>query len=125
MDRSQDGQTSRSLSPIPMGVEAASEAVIKKAILAYLKHCSILCWIQYNGAVWDAKNRGYRRLSFGMRKGVSDILGIFNGKLLAIEVKSKTGRLSPYQKEFLEDVKRHGGIAFVARSVDDVIDNLT
>lgn len=55
------------------------------------------------------------------KRGVSDILGIYSNRLLAIEVKSKTGRLTRWQTIFLDDVKRNGGIAFVARSVDDVI----
>ena len=54
--------------------------------------------------------------------GVSDILGILkNGKLLAIEVKSKTGRLTGDQRVFLERIKDNGGLAFVARSISDVI----
>jgi hypothetical protein len=46
------------------------------------------------------------------------------GKFLAIEVKNAKGRLSSHQEAFLNRVNEEGGIAFVARSVDDVIDNL-
>lgn len=57
-------------------------------------------------------------------KGVADILGIYQGKPLAIEVKSKKGRLSEFQKTFLIRFHAQGGIAIVARSVDDVENRL-
>jgi hypothetical protein len=68
----------------------------------------------------------------GCHPGVSDIIGVvppsikreWAGKILAIEVKTPRGRLSDYQKRFLAMIKRDGGIAGVARSVDDLIDLL-
>jgi Holliday junction resolvase len=53
-------------------------------------------------------------------KGSSDILGIWQGKMLCIEVKSRRGTLRPEQKEFLETMNRLGAITLVARSLDDV-----
>ena len=63
--------------------------------------------------------------------GVSDILGIYKGKFLAIEVKTPTtidedgdkrygGRLTENQKIFLQEIQEQGGIAIIARSVEDV-----
>jgi penicillin-binding protein-related factor A (putative recombinase) len=101
--------------------DAACESVIKRQIVTYLQLNRVFCWVQHNVAVWDAKSNAFRRPGFGQRRGVSDILGIFNGRLLAIEVKTRTGRPSTHQISFIDDVKRHGGIAFIARSVDDVI----
>lgn len=57
-------------------------------------------------------------------KGISDIIGIWRGRFLAVEVKTREGRLSPEQAEFLECIRRFGGIAIVARSVGDVENNL-
>ena len=45
-------------------------------------------------------------------------------RFLAIEVKTKTGKVSPDQVKFLNRVNESGGLGFVARSVDDVIDTL-
>lgn len=56
--------------------------------------------------------------------GVSDILGIYKGRMLAIEVKNKGNKPSPAQKEFLDNVNHHGGIGFVAYNLEDVIENL-
>lgn len=66
----------------------------------------------------------------GSTKGVADIIGIMplNGKspgaFLAIEVKTERGVLSEHQENFLRSISDSGGIAFCARSVQDVIDNL-
>lgn len=59
-------------------------------------------------------------IEFGF-KGLSDILGqLKDGRLLAVETKSKSGRLSDDQREFLGAVRKANGVAFTARSVDDV-----
>lgn len=56
--------------------------------------------------------------------GISDIIGCWNGKMLAIEIKSEKGKLSPAQQTFLDNVNKNGGIGFVARSAMDVIQQL-
>lgn len=67
--------------------------------------------------------KGIYRRSAGAftEKGTSDIIGIWRGKMLCIEVKSATGRLRPEQKLFLEAMSSLGAIAFVARSLQDVL----
>lgn len=60
----------------------------------------------------------------GSTPGIPDIIGIWNGHLLAIEVKTAKGKLSPQQETKLMEINQNGGLAFVARSVDDVIDKL-
>lgn len=51
--------------------------------------------------------------------GMSDIIGWVGGQFVAIEAKSKFGRPTPEQKAFIELVKRSGGRAGIARSVED------
>jgi hypothetical protein len=41
-------------------------------------------------------------------------------RFLSVEVKTPTGRLSPEQETWRQAVLKAGGIAVVARSVDDV-----
>jgi Holliday junction resolvase len=57
-------------------------------------------------------------------KGVPDILGCYQGKFLGIEVKTEKGKPSPEQVRFIQNLNDAGGIAFIARSVDDVIEKL-
>lgn len=57
-------------------------------------------------------------------KGVADIIGCHNGRMFAIEIKTQAGRLTPYQQRFLDRVNAAGGVAFVARSIEDVVEGL-
>ena len=53
--------------------------------------------------------------------GCPDILGqMQTGQVLAVECKRPSGKTTPEQELFLGLVKRHGGVAVLARSVDDV-----
>lgn len=59
----------------------------------------------------------------GLGEGTADLIGFLapGGWFLAIEVKSATGRASEGQLAFLDTVRRFGGCALVARSVDDAV----
>lgn len=82
------------------------------------------------GAIKDADGRLVR---FGLCRGSSDLIGFkpvtitpdMVGKTVAvftaIEVKTPTGKATPEQIHFIERVKQLGGIAGIARSVDDVL----
>mgnify|MGYP003136280109 CR=1 FL=1 len=55
-------------------------------------------------------------------RGISDIICCVRGTFLAIEVKrEKGGKLSIYQKAFLDTVREVGGVAIVATNLDLVI----
>jgi penicillin-binding protein-related factor A (putative recombinase) len=98
-----------------------SEKTIERQIIMYLWSRRILCTKIDSTGIYDLKIGRFRK-QFGQfkRLGVSDIIGIYKGRFLSIEVKSKDGRLSKDQKRWLSDVEAHGGIAIVARSVEDV-----
>ena len=67
---------------------------------------------------------GNRFVRFGF-VGCSDILGqLRDGRLLAVECKSKRGRLEPEQEQFLSLVQKAGGVAIVARNCNDVLNAL-
>jgi penicillin-binding protein-related factor A (putative recombinase) len=52
-------------------------------------------------------------------KGTSDIMAIYKGQFIAVEVKSKKGRLSLDQMSFLEKVSLAGGYFCVVRSLEE------
>lgn len=62
-------------------------------------------------------------MTFGLCVGSADIIGIHKptGRFLAIEVKTKTGKPTKEQLNFLEQVRNAGGIAGIARSVEDAL----
>jgi len=54
------------------------------------------------------------------RAGVPDIIACINGHFYAIEGKTKTGVVSKLQEHHLGEITKAGGIAIVARHLDDV-----
>lgn len=107
------------------------ERDIQRACLDYLSLKGIVAW-RSNQIPVPLKDGGFSR--FAGRRGVSDILGIIPqtvrvvgydepqtfGNFLAVECKTPAGRLTKEQAEFLAEIERLGGIAIVARSVDEL-----
>jgi hypothetical protein len=63
-------------------------------------------------------------LRFGF-PGCPDVLGqLRDGRILAVETKRPSGQPTPEQTAFLACVQANGGLALVARSVDDVLEAL-
>jgi len=58
--------------------------------------------------------------SLGSYKGVADLYAIKDGRNVWIEVKTKQGKQSDYQKKFQEDIEAAGGTYVLARGVEDV-----
>lgn len=100
-----------------------TEAQILKAIMALLKrHPKVAqCWRQNSGTFQERNRDGSTRyIRANSQRGMSDIMGVLkDGRTLAIEVKSATGRMRPGQEEFLATIRQAGGVAGVCRSVED------
>lgn len=58
---------------------------------------------------------------FGLAVGSADLIGVCDGRFIALEIKSATGRLSPEQKRWAELVRSKGGFVAVVRSVDEAL----
>lgn len=105
----------------------ASEASILKAIMQLLhRHPKVAkAWRQNSGTFTKQYGNKTHYIRANTAKGMSDIMGILkDGRTLAIECKSAKGAVKAHQHEFLNSISEAGGIAFVARSVDDVITKL-
>jgi len=55
------------------------------------------------------------------QRGIPDILGCYNGKFFAFEVKTAKGKLTELQVHNLNRIHRAGGAAKVIRSVEEAI----
>jgi hypothetical protein len=88
------------------------EKEIKSEIRRYLKIRGFFCWNQWQGQM--------------SVKGVPDIVGLFpkSGRLFAVEVKTDRGRVRPEQQDFMDRINAEGGLAFVAHSVEEVMERL-
>lgn len=111
------------------------ERKIQQEIMGFLRSIGIMCWINESQGTYDPVRKTFRKNNnpYKMR-GVSDILGLVPyytedtkaslGRFLAIEVKSDKGRLTDEQRIFLAKINQEGGIAFVARSVEQCANQL-
>lgn len=101
------------------------EKSIEYEILSFLRTIGVFCWKNERVGTWDPTRKTFRTNKNPYKiKGISDITGIISGRFLAIEVKSETGKLTPEQRVFLASVNNEGGIAFVARSLKQCIEQL-
>lgn len=98
------------------------EKQIENTILNWLAWRGVYSWKVKTTGTYDSKRKVFFKGHALYRTGVSDIIGILppNGRLFAIEVKSKKGIIQPNQKAFLEEIAKRGGLTLVARSLDDV-----
>lgn len=112
------------------------ESDIQASIMIALSQAGCTVWRQNVGQGWAGKSQRLstgsvvihdpRPLHAGLCVGSSDIIGITsNGQFLAVEVKSKLGRVSEDQQRFIDAIRRKGGIAGVARSVEDALELLS
>jgi hypothetical protein len=110
--------------------EEMSETAIQQDIRLALGQCPGIKTFRNNvGAIKDRNNRLVR---YGLVVGSGDLIGWQSvviteamvgqrfARFVSIEVKTPTGRLSPEQETWRQAVLKAGGIAVVARSVDDV-----
>jgi hypothetical protein len=106
----------------------ASEQAIQQQIRLACSSGSTRLFRNNTGTLRDANGRP---VQFGLAKGSADLIGWSSvtitpdmvGQTVAvftsIEVKCATGRLRPEQRQWLDAVQAAGGIAGVARSVED------
>lgn len=97
------------------------EKLIQKQILNFLSAYGIFVFRVNTTGVFDPGRKVFRRLGGYNLKGVADILGLLpDGRFLAIEVKTESGKQSLFQKHFQLEVEKNKGIYILARSIDDV-----
>lgn len=90
-------------------------------ILEYLTLRGVLCWRNNTGA-YAVEALGSRRrfIRFGVR-GSGDILAVLpGGRFLSIEVKVGRDELRDSQRLWMGSVRAAGGLAIVARCLEDV-----
>ncbi len=98
------------------------EAAALVEVLKALNTHAAVAWCERMNS--GAARIGARFVRFGF-KGCPDVLGqLKDGRMLGVEVKTKSGQLRPDQAVFLERIRGAGGVAFVARDLRDVLREL-
>lgn len=97
-----------------------SERDIQASILAaFAGDTRLRLWRSNSGTARSPA--GDRFVRFGV-PGQGDLSGILQGgRRLEIEVKSASGRQSQQQLNFMEMIRRYGGLYVLARSVDEAV----
>jgi hypothetical protein len=101
------------------------EGAVVKACLEYLELRGAYAYRQNTGAAEYQDKAGKKRFVRYGKPGASDIVGLLpGGRFIAVECKAPGGRLSELQAGYLRDIERMGGLAVVARSVEDLAKSL-
>ena len=105
-----------------------SEHEIQQRIRLACGRGPVRLWRNNTGALVDQQGRFVR---FGLCKGSSDLIGLRQlrieeqhlglelGVFCALEIKAAGGRPTAEQRQFLEVIRNRGGLAGVARSVEE------
>lgn len=101
-----------------------SEDRLQRAVCQLLDAKRLLYCHVPNGGKRGKREAG-RFVGLGVKRGVPDIL-IFTQPVcgacgVAIELKSKTGRVRPEQEKWLQDLRNEGWHTAVCQSIDQVI----
>lgn len=98
-----------------------SEAKIQADIVQYLQTRGVYFFSVPNEAAGrDAAIRMARLKAMGLRSGVSDMVLIFPGQVVFVEVKDEKGKQSDAQRRFQDKVNELGFDYYLVRSVEDV-----
>lgn len=97
------------------------EQDIVRAILEYLTYRKIThAHVRNTGTIINRGGKTFFGRNKNNQPGVADILGVYKGVPIAIEVKSETGKVRDEQENWLLEWSKSGGAYCIARSVDHV-----
>lgn len=109
------------------------ETAIQRRIMLALASAGCTVWRNETAGAWMGKQihrqggqvtlTNARMMTFGLCVGSADVIGIApGGRFLAVEVKTPKGRPTKEQLRFIDAVKNAGGIAGIARSVEEALE---
>lgn len=100
------------------------ESKVQDIARVALSRAGAVLWRNNVGTAEHWTPRGVQRVRYGLAEGSSDLVGLIDGRFVAVEVKAHDGRVSEEQEQFLALVRRAGGFATVLRGPagDDATD---
>ena len=91
-------------------------AELTNAVIGRIYNEGGYAWRAASVGVFDSKRAHFRASA---KKGVSDVLACFKGRLIAIEIKIGTDKLSDEQTGFMRNIEHAGGSAMVISDMED------
>lgn len=82
------------------------------------KRKGYMFWRTNNIPVYDGKN--FRSMPKYSIHGIPDVIVIWNGQFVGLEIKTNVGKQSDGQKEFEKQCREVGGEYYVIRGIDEV-----
>lgn len=110
---------------LKLGEPKLKEKDIEKMVLDFFSYKGLFVWKNPSAGFFDPQRRTFRRHTSPYAiNGTPDIFLVKRKRdggslVVAVEVKSKDGRLSDSQKQFKERYESYGGLYFLVRSLDD------
>lgn len=88
--------------------------------LIMIRLSELNCMIMRNNTGFFLTLDGKRKVQAGLGAGSSDLIGLTpDGRFIAPEIKTKTGRPTAQQLRFISAVKDHNGLAGIVRSIEE------
>ncbi len=103
-----------------MAARGPSEAQIELSVCHWLRVRGIFFWKQPQSGFFDSRVKRFRKQAspYAMN-GCPDIICIYNGLFVGLELKSPKGKQSDSQLEFQRRVEAANGVYEVVRSIED------
>ncbi len=103
--------------------EADAQRAIVQTLRFVLPHGAIVHHSVNEVTTGDRRGKSRQAILVGMgvHSGFADLIVLSEGRVLFLEVKSKTGRLRPAQEDFRDTVEAQGFAWALVRSVDDAL----
>jgi hypothetical protein len=97
-----------------------TETLLVRAILQALQLKGVFCW-RVNSGVTVLGTGKSKRVIRGAPAGTPDIIGALDGRMVAFEVKTETGRVLATQQRWHDKATKHGVRVAVVRSVSQAL----
>lgn len=98
----------------------STEKDTQSACLQYLASANIFHYRNNSGAIVSEYKGRKRFVRFGA-SGSPDIIVVYGGRYIGIEVKDIKGKQSESQIAFQKNLEKAGGAYYVVRSVDELV----
>ena len=96
------------------------ETDVLREIMLYLRARGVFHFRINTTGTWHPGRKIFLK-PHNLTPGCADVIVLKSGKMICLEAKSPTGKQSPEQKQFEQNVKASGGEYYLVRCVQDVI----